>query len=86
MLPEKLSTEITSLLEGEDRLAVVIDLIVDSEGTVRSSDVYRAMIRNYAKLDYESVGQSEPVNLTLEQVEGIENKVQDICNEFGWYK
>jgi len=57
MLPERLSTNITSLLEDVDRLAIVIDLAVNADGEVQSSDVYRASIRNHAKLDYESVGE-----------------------------
>lgn len=56
MLPEELSTHTTSLLEDEDRLAVVIELVVDAEGEVRSNEVYRARVRNQAKLVYEQVG------------------------------
>ncbi|HQZ83280.1 MAG TPA: RNB domain-containing ribonuclease [Pyrinomonadaceae bacterium] len=56
MLPEELSTDITSLVEGEDRLAVVADMIVKENGDVPDSKFFRAMIRNHAKLDYESVG------------------------------
>jgi len=56
MLPERLSTDITSLLGGVERLAVVIEMTVSPTGDVRSSDIYRARIHNYAKLDYESVG------------------------------
>jgi exoribonuclease-2 len=56
MLPEKLSTDLTSLNDGEDRLAVAIETIVDPDGTVVSHDVYRAMIKNHAKLAYRAVG------------------------------
>jgi VacB/RNase II family 3'-5' exoribonuclease len=56
MLPERLSNDLTSLLEGEDRLAVVIDMLVDEDGSVPASTVYCARIQNHAKLDYESVG------------------------------
>jgi VacB/RNase II family 3'-5' exoribonuclease len=55
MLPEKLSTDLTSLNGGEDRLAVVIELVVASSGTLRRSDVYGARVRNHAKLAYNSV-------------------------------
>jgi len=55
MLPEKLSTNLTSLNGGEDRLSVVIELIVGSSGTLRRSDVYGALVRNQAKLAYNSV-------------------------------
>ncbi|KXK07400.1 MAG: exoribonuclease II [Acidobacteria bacterium OLB17] len=56
MLPEELSTDITSLLEGEDRLAVVAEMIVKENGDVPESRFFRAIVRNRAKLDYESVG------------------------------
>ena len=56
MLPEELSTNITSLNENEDRLAVVADMIVKENGDVPESTFYRAFVRNQAKLAYESVG------------------------------
>lgn len=56
MLPERLSNHTTSLLEDADRLAVVIELVLDAEGEVGSKDVYRALVRNQAKLVYEQVG------------------------------
>ena len=56
MLPEELSTGITSLLEGQDCLSVVIEFVVDSKGSLKSSDVYRAVVRNKAQLQYNSVG------------------------------
>jgi exoribonuclease-2 len=56
MLPEELSTGKTSLLENQDRLSVVTEFVVDSGGHVKSSDVYRALVRNQAQLQYNSVG------------------------------
>ncbi|HEY4306158.1 MAG TPA: RNB domain-containing ribonuclease [Gemmatimonadaceae bacterium] len=56
MLPEELSTDLTSLNENETRLAIAIETIVDPNGAVVSHDVYRAMVRNHAKLAYESIG------------------------------
>ena len=56
MLPEQLSTETTSLLENQDRPAVVIEFVVASDGSVKSSDVCRAITRNKAQLQYNSVG------------------------------
>jgi exoribonuclease-2 len=55
MLPERLSTDLTSLNPGQDRLAVVVEMVVAADGTVRSSDVYRARVRNQAQLAYNSV-------------------------------
>ncbi len=55
MLPERLSTNITSLGFAEDRLAVVVEMIVGADGSVEDSSVYRACVRNQAKLAYDSV-------------------------------
>ena len=57
MLPEELSTDLTSLNEDEDRLAIAIETVVDANGDVVSHDVYRAMVRNTRKLAYEAVGE-----------------------------
>ena len=55
MLPERLSTDLTSLAENEDRLAVVVEMTVGADGTIPASDLYRAKVRNRAKLAYASV-------------------------------
>jgi exoribonuclease-2 len=52
MLPEKLSTELTSLGEGQDRLAIVIEMLVGTDGAITKSDVYRAVVCNRSKLAY----------------------------------
>ncbi len=56
MLPEELSTGQTSLLENQDRLSVVTEFVVDAGGHVTASDVYRALVRNRAQLQYNSLG------------------------------
>jgi len=56
MLPEELSTGASSLLENQDRLSVVIEFVVDSSGGLKSPSVYRAVVRNKAQLQYNSVG------------------------------
>jgi exoribonuclease-2 len=55
MLPEQLSTDLTSLADHEDRLSIVIDLLVAADGTLKQSGVYGARVRNYAKLAYNAV-------------------------------
>jgi len=56
MLPEELSTGATSLLENGDKLSIVIEFTVDAAGSVISSNVYRAVVRNKAQLAYNAVG------------------------------
>ena len=56
MLPLKLSTDLTSLNEDADRLAVVTDMVFAPDGSLAESDIYRAQVRNRAKLAYNSVG------------------------------
>jgi exoribonuclease-2 len=56
MLPERLSTDLTSLNEGEDRCAIVVELDLASDGSVVREDAYRAVVRNHAKLAYEPIG------------------------------
>jgi VacB/RNase II family 3'-5' exoribonuclease len=55
MLPEKLSNGYTSLNFNEDRLAIVIDMVIDPDGVLQTSDIYQAKVRNHAKLAYNSV-------------------------------
>ena len=56
MLPERLSTDLTSLNDHQDRLAVVVELVVSPDGQVKASDVYGAAVNNKAKLAYNAVG------------------------------
>ena len=55
MLPERLSTDLTSLNHESDRAAVVVEMIVGGDGSLQGSDIYQAMVRNRAKLAYDSV-------------------------------
>jgi exoribonuclease-2 len=56
MLPEQLSTEASSLEEAKDKLSIVIEFVVGSDGSVHSGNVYRAIVRNKAQLAYNAVG------------------------------
>jgi len=55
MLPEKLSTGLTSLNQDEDRIAMIMDMTIAPDGSVTKGDVYRARVRNKAKLAYNGV-------------------------------
>jgi exoribonuclease-2 len=56
MLPEELSTDLTSLEPDEDRAAVVIDFVVNASGEIGESSIYPALVRNHAQLTYNKVG------------------------------
>ena len=97
MLPEKLSTNLTSLNEGEDRIAMVIDIIVGSDGSVKSGDVYRGRVHNRAQLTYNGVGmwlqgEAEPpekvtnikgLTENLKLQDKIADKMRDLRHENG---
>jgi VacB/RNase II family 3'-5' exoribonuclease len=56
MLPEQLSTDLTSLNQDAERLAVVVDMVVAPDGSITSGGIYRAIVRNQAQLTYNGVG------------------------------
>lgn len=55
MLPEKISTDFTSLNSESDRLAIVVEMVFAEDGSLQSSDLYGATVRNRARLNYKSV-------------------------------
>ncbi len=55
MLPEKLSTNLSSLNLNEDRLSMVVEMVIGEDGSLQDSDIYQALVRNQAKLAYNSV-------------------------------
>lgn len=56
MLPDQLSTNLTSLNKGEDRLAIIVEFVASERGAISKSAVYRGRVRNQAKLTYREVG------------------------------
>ena len=80
MLPEKLSTDLTSLDEGQLRLALVIELAVGADGTLAEAEIYRAVVRNQAKLAYNSVAAwldgKAPAPPRLAAVPGLEEQIR----------
>ena len=80
MLPERLSYGITSLLPGKDRMAVVIAFLVGHDGDFSPRGVYRALVRNKAKLVYEEVGGwlegTGPMPKGVADVPGLEEQLR----------
>ena len=80
MLPEKLSTDLTSLADGKERLAIVIETEVGADGAVGKSDIYRAVVVNRAKLAYNSVAAwldgSAPAPAPITKVSGLDQNLR----------
>src|SRR5258708_36216840 len=80
MVREKLSTGLTSLGEWEERLAIVVDMTIGSDGTVTASDIYRAVVLNRAKLAYNGVAAwlegTAPAPPRLAAVPGLDEQLR----------
>jgi len=83
MLPEKLSTDFTSLNFESDRFAIVVEITIAADGSLQNSDIYRATVRNHAKLAYNSVANwlegHGPMPPALATVDGLDEnlRIQD---------
>lgn len=79
MLPERLCNDLSSLVPGQDRLAIVMDFLINAEGEIKSGEVYRAVVRNHAKLIYEIVGDwfegRKPLPESVASVPGLEEQL-----------
>jgi len=80
MLPERLSTDLTSLGEGQERPALVMEITVAKDGSVTESDVYRAVVLNRAKLAYDGVAAwlegAAPAPAALSRVSGLDDQLR----------
>lgn len=80
MLPERLSTDLTSLNEDQDRTAVVMDMVFDEGGELVESDIYRAHVHNHAKLAYNSVAAwldgASPAPQRVQKIAGLDENLR----------
>ena len=79
MLPAKLSTNLTTLCENQDRMAVTVEMDIAADGALRASAVYRAIVRNKAKLAYNSVAawlDGGPAPEHLARVPGMDEQIR----------
>jgi len=80
MLPERLSTDLTSLADGAQRLAIVVEMVVSDDGAIASSQVYRAAVVNRAKLAYNSTAAwldgNAPAPAAVKAVPGMEEQLR----------
>jgi exoribonuclease II len=80
MLPEKLSTNLTSLVEGDERFAIVVEMTIQKDGSITASEIYRAVVVNKAKLAYDSVAAwlegTGPAPAKLAAVKGMAEQIR----------
>ncbi len=80
MLPEKLSTNLTSLNPGVDRMAIVCDMSFGEDGELRGSDIYRACVHNQCKLAYDAVSDwlisKGPLPSAAKHVHGMDEQLR----------
>lgn len=80
MLPERLSTDLTSLNPGADRAAVVIEMDIAPDGALLRSDIYEALVHNHARLAYNSVAawldETAPVPPAIAAVPGLADNLR----------
>lgn len=80
MLPEKISTDVTSLNFNAERLAIVIEMVVGADGALQDSDIYRAWVRNHAKLAYNSLAAwlvgNGPIPEAVAAVDGLDENLR----------
>ena len=80
MLPERLSTDLTSLNQDQQRLAVVVEMLVAADATVTQSAVYRARVQNHAKLAYDAIAAwidgTDPLPEAASAVPGMDTQIR----------
>ncbi|WP_303923619.1 ribonuclease R [Ureaplasma parvum] len=55
MLPHNISNNICSLNEGEFRMCITCDMVIDKSGKICWKDVYPAIMKNYRQMSYDEV-------------------------------
>jgi len=80
MLPPELSTDRTSLNEGEERLAIVTEMTIDKDANIVASDIYRARVRNQGRLAYNAVAAwldgTGPAPDPIKRMSGLEHQLR----------
>ena len=79
MLPEKLSTNLTSLKLDADRAALVVEFVLADDGSIKDSDIYPAAVYNKAKLAYNSTNawlEGGEIPQAIQSVEGLDQNLQ----------
>jgi exoribonuclease-2 len=80
MLPERLSTDLTSLNAASDRLAIVVEMVIAEDGSLQRSDMYAATVRNRAKLAYNRVADwldgSGPLPQGIGAINGLDENLR----------
>jgi len=77
MLPEKLSTDLTSLNFNQERLSIVVEMVIGADGSLQKSEIYQALVRNHAKLTYHDVAA---------WLEGRGPNPESVADVMGWLR
>ena len=80
MLPEKLSTDFTSLNPHEERVATVTEMVFAPDGEMLRSHITRARVHNKAKLAYDAVAAwidgHGPLPEAADRVPGMDEQIR----------
>lgn len=80
MLPEPISTDITSLNFNEERLALIIEMVIGADGSLQDSDIYHGWVCNHAKLAYNSLAAwlegNADIPATVAAVNGLDENLR----------
>ena len=80
MLPEKLSTDFTSLNPHEERVATVTEMVFAPDGEMLRSHITRARVHNKAKLAYDAVAAwidgNGPLPEAADRVPGMDEQIR----------
>lgn len=79
MLPEKLSTDFTSLNPNEKRIAIIVQMDINESGQIVDSQVFRGCVFNYAKLAYNSVSawleHTAPAPMPIQKIKNLDSQI-----------
>ncbi len=75
MLPKELSNGICSLNEGEERLTLTCEMVLDKEGNVKAHKIYESVIKSKARLNYTNVNKMFLGETSDEKTESVKEEL-----------
>jgi len=90
MLPEQISTDLTSLNLNQDRLAIIVKMLVNENGAIEESIIDNAWVRSHARLTYNSVAawleKNGEIPEEIAAIEGLAENLQLQDQAARWLK